>query len=360
MRRSSILQYLKKGRHALAFLTAAAATSAFAADEKEVVFFTFPDSVQYCAQQRQALIEEFKTLGYTVKSIINQFSASQQAQQLQQFIASGEKPAAIVYWPVDINAGVAGAAQLSQIAPTFQINFAVAEGGFKYIKAWVGPDDDLIGRTAGQNLVKLRDSLKSSGHTLHSDGGNLLSIGSYPGFYTTIHRFKGMTEAIAGSGIKLIYNEDCCADTQGAYKAATQLLTKYKSEVDFIYTQNNESAAGIARAAKEQGLIAGKDVFIVSGNCGGAKSLVESGGVAASGLQLAGVEGMAMALTVAGYLKTGKVIDDTQQITYSHDVPQLSDTPPHKINPLPNPTLEKSDVDQVIWGHTVTEQCPLY
>lgn len=333
---------------------------AMADDSKEVVFFTYPDTVRYIAGQRQAFVDELKTLGYSTKTIVNQFSAAQQSQQVQQFVASGEKPAAIVLWPVDPNAGVTEAAQLSAVAPVFQINYAVAEGGFKYVKAWVGPDDDLIGQTAGENIVKLRDQLVKDGRKLHSAGGNLLVIGARPGSYTAVHRFEAMSKAIAGSGVNLIHNEYCCSDTQGAYQMALQMFPQYKSDIDFVYTQNNETAAGIVRAAKEQGLVAGKDFYIVSGNCGGPRAIAVEGAVAASGEQLAGVEGAGMALTIAAYLKTGKVLEGRQEIKYSHDIPALGDEPPHQMNPLPNPTLQKDDADKTVWGLTVAQQCPLY
>ncbi len=371
------MRLLKPGKRLSRILAAAAATAMAiglagcsmdsgsgtadpGSESKEIVFFTLPSSIQYVDAQARAFEAEAERLGYTTKFIVNEFDSGQETQQIQQFVASGEKPAAIVLWAVDIEAGVTQAAQLSEVAPTFQINFKVAEGGFDYVKAWVGPDDVLIGQTAGENIIALRDQLKEEGAALHSEGGNLLIIGAEPGGISAIDRFKGLSEVLEGSGIQVLQHVDCCSDTQGAYEAATQLLPKWKSQVDFIFTQNGETASGIIKAAKENGLTPGVDVRIVSGNCGGPRDILESGELSAAGQQLAGIEGAAMAQTIERYLRTGEVRDVTESIEYSETIPEIGDEPPAKINVLPNPTLDKSTLDDLVWDQPIAALCPLY
>lgn len=336
------------------------ASSGDQASSKEIVFFGLTTQNPYIAQQTDSAREEAKKLGYTLRSVTNNFDAAQLQQQIQQEVASGTKPAAYIIFALDQQAAINQARQLSQIAPVFQINQSVAPEAFEYVKAYVGPDDVLIGRTAGETLMSLRDSLISKGVQLHSPKGNLLAISAEPGLETTKLRWQGLSEALKSAPMNVLENSDCCSDPENAYNRASQLVPKYKSQLDFVFTQSVDSAAGVVKALKENGLTPGKDVWVVTGNCGGLASLLESGDVYGAGAQLPNVEGAAMVQVIAQYVNAGEVRKGTATVEYTTEAPPLSQEPPTQINYLSNPAMiGPESINGVAWGKTYGEGCPL-
>ena len=61
--------------------------------------FTMTSSNVYGANQINGAKAEAEKLGYKLKVYENTFSQPEQDQQVQQYIASGAKPAAIIWWP---------------------------------------------------------------------------------------------------------------------------------------------------------------------------------------------------------------------------------------------------------------------
>ncbi|WP_310961213.1 sugar ABC transporter substrate-binding protein [Nocardioides terrisoli] len=331
---------------------------------REIVYFA-PSSagISYLIAQFKGIKDYAKQAGYTVKFVLNNLDAAQQGQQVQQFVASGEKPAAIMIFPLDPKAGVNQAAQLSRIAPTFQINQKVAEGGWDYVKAYVGPSDALVGETAGKSLMHLRGELNARGTKLHSTEGNVLFIGSVPGTAQAQARYAGFVDATKAAPFNMLENHDCCSDAEKAYAMASQLIPKWKSKLDFIVTQNDDTANGIARALRQNGLEPGKDVWMVSGNCGGPASVLESKTVYATGLQSGYVEGAGMVSVISAYFASGKKIAPGEAtLHYSEKAPSTSDKAPAQINILDNPPVFSADtasLTQNVWGVPLSQNCPL-
>jgi ribose transport system substrate-binding protein len=341
--------------------SSASSSSASTTSGKQIVYFgPSPTGNSYVGLQQQAFSKEAAQLGFTVKYVLNNVDPEQEGQQIQQFVASGQTPAAFVLWPLDTQTGVEQAAQLSRVAPVFQINFAVAPGGFQYVKAFVGANDESIGETMAQNLLQLRAKVTSEGNKLHSAEGNLLVIGPPAGIEAPM--VPAMLQGVSKQPFNVLQNVDCCADSQPAYTEALQLLSKWKGQVDFIATFNGDTASGIVKAAQQVGLTPGKNVWIVDGNCGGPGAPLLSGQVYATSEQLPNIEGAAMVQTIARYLATKKVLAGTAVLPMSKSVPALADTPPTQINYLPNPPLvspSAAAVQQVVWGETLTQGCPL-
>jgi len=329
----------------------------------EIVYFVIAtQGVPYFIPEKEAMEEEAAKLDYKMKFVVNNVDPTQLQEQIQQAVASGEKPAAYMLLSLDPKAAVNEARELSQVAPTFEINQSVEPEAYEYLKAYIGPNDVLIGKTAGESLLKKREELKAEGYKFKSPNGGLLVISELAGTATSADRYQGITEANEKGSppLEILHNEPCCSDTQGVYEIASQLIPKYESKMDFMYVQNNSSVAGAAKALKQNGLTPGKDVWIVSGNCGGPLSVMKNEEVESTGEQLAYVEGVAAVETVARYLATGEVEKGESIIKYSKQPPTPTVSPPKQMNILENPPISGGAVaNQVVYGRTVAESCPL-
>ena len=327
-----------------------------------IVEFGASQAEPYLYAQHKAAVAEAKRLGYKLKTIQNQFSASEQNQQIKQYLASGERPKAFLIWAVDPEAVVALAAQLSKIAPVFAENQSVAKGGFKYIKAYTGANNILVGKVAGENLTALKDKLVKEGHKFRTPGGGVLSINSPAGLSITNERIEGLKGPMDAAGMKLIEDYQGCASPDDCFKAASLLVPKYKDKLDFIYATSNSHAAGIIKAVQQSGLKPGKDIWIVTGNCGGPGSVM-SNGVYATGGQYATVEGAGMIRMIAKYFGAGEKIATGKKevLTAGDAAPEVDLTsPPAQYSFLPNPPLVGADsLDGQIWGAPVKQACPV-
>jgi ABC-type sugar transport system substrate-binding protein len=327
---------------------------------KEVVYFSPASKFPYILAQHKGLQAGFDRLGYKIKFVSNDGAdPAQLSTQIQQFLASGEKPAAIILFGLDPKAGVSQAAQLSRLAPTFGINYEPPRAAFKYLKAYVGLDNTEVGRASGRSILELRKKLAAE-HKLHNPKGNVLYISGIPGSPTAVMRKQGWDEATKSAPFNVLQYIEAGADADSAYKVAAQLIPKYKSKLDIIMTESNLTASGIIRALKQNGLTPGKDVWIVSGNCGGPKSVTTSNQQYSTGAALATVEGSALAQAVVQYLVTKKVTPGNAVVKYTPEPPPFTKTPPIQHQTLPSPSMIGPDsVNQKAWGFTYAEGCPL-
>lgn len=338
----------------------AGAGGADSGGSKEVVYFSPATKFPYILAQHKGLETTLDRLGYKLKVVSNDGAdPAQLSTQIQQFLASGEKPAAIILFGLDPKAGVTQAAQLSRVAPTFGINYEPPKEAFKYLKAYVGLDNTLIGRESGKAAIQLREKLAADGK-LHDPKGNVLYISGIPGSPTAVLRKKGFDEATQSAPFNLLQYIEAGADADSAYKVAAQLIPKYKSDLDIVVTESNLTASGVIRALKQNGLTPGKDVWIVSGNCGGPESVTTSNQQYSTGAALATVEGGALSQAIAQYLATGKVTPGNAVVEYSPEPPPFTETPPVQHQVLPSPPMIGPDsVNQKAWGFSYAEGCPL-
>ena len=91
-----------------------AARGSIQGDGKELVMFTMTSSNVYGANQINGAKAEAEKLGYKLKVYENTFSQPEQDQQVQQYIASGAQPAAIIWWPWVRDAGLNSVRQLER------------------------------------------------------------------------------------------------------------------------------------------------------------------------------------------------------------------------------------------------------
>ena len=130
---------------------------------KDLVMFVMTSSNVYGANQIKGAKEEAEKLGYNLTVFEHQFSQPEQDQQVQQYIASGAKPAAVIFWPWVADAAINDVRQLSQLAPVIQLTQEPNEQSWPYVQAYSGANQILIGKTVGEMLLKARDAAKAAG-----------------------------------------------------------------------------------------------------------------------------------------------------------------------------------------------------
>lgn len=112
--------------------------------------------------------------------------------------------------------------------------------GDKYT-CFIGADNVLIGRKAGEYLVK---TLGGKGKVVELKG----LMTSTPGQ----ERHKGFMEGIKGSGIEIIFDADCKWLEPDAQREMKSALSRF-AEIDAVYGHNDPSAHGAYLAAKQEG-----------------------------------------------------------------------------------------------------------
>ena len=169
--------------------------------------FTITASNVYGANQIKGAEEEAEKLGYKLRVFQNNFSQPEQDQQVQQYIASGAQPAAIIFWPWVADAAINDVRQLSKVAPVIQLTQEPNEQSWPYVKAYSGANQILIGKTLGDMLIKARDAAKAAGMQFKSPGGNLLVFQHPEGEKTGTERMKGFMEVTKDAPFNIIHLE---------------------------------------------------------------------------------------------------------------------------------------------------------
>jgi ribose transport system substrate-binding protein len=176
---------------------------------KEIVLFSQTRAAPYLVVFDDTATAEARRLGYKLK-IIETPDVNQTTQDglARQFLASGDKPAAILWWPANAKASATSARLLSRVAPVFQTGGRVLPESRPYITAYVGPDEITIGANAGKLLMQLRAKVKAAGARLHDPRGNVLILNFPPGFQPGIDRTAGFRKATASQPFNVLHEED--------------------------------------------------------------------------------------------------------------------------------------------------------
>jgi ABC-type sugar transport system substrate-binding protein len=350
--------------------SAGAAASTGAPKNKNVVVFTPATSNNYVALWTSAAKDVLQKAGYTPKFLENNFDQSEEDQQVQQVIASGEKPAGIIWWPSDNPAGIASVRRLSKIAPVVQTNNAVLPEATKYVKAFGGVNDYADGVATGKLALKMRDAFKAKGMKMHSPNGNALIVTYVQGYQAGIDRVKGIEDATKSAPFNVVGKVITGFTTEESYKEVSSALPKLKSKgIDFVLAVSEFPAVGAIQALKESGLTPGKDVGVVTGNCQTNFNLINSGVEYGTILQSPIIEGATAAKVLVKILANGgktQGIDSTYTLPADpSSEPELPATPAYR-NYMPLPPIEAGKspaenkqivADSKLWGKTAEELC---
>ena len=330
------------------------ATSALAASNGEVVVFVPSSTNPYIGQFEKGAKEKAAALGYSVKVIENNFNQSEQDSQVQQQLASGQKAAGYIWWPFVNAAGIGALRALSRSgAPVIVSNQFPLKGTDRFYTAYAGANDILSGKTAADMLLKA-----CSGAGAKCDKGAIIRFPA--GVSAGDDRVTGFEQAIKGKLQVISVTPAPGFLEDSGYKVASQIIPAHKGEITWLYTENDSMAGAAAQAARESGLVPGKNIFIVGGTCHGDSSHVVNGDLIGTAIQSGYFEGWLAVQTLYKYVHTGKVLPGTVYLAADPNTPPSDAGSPHKFNFLPNPPVGNSQTayDQSkLWGRSAKELC---
>jgi ribose transport system substrate-binding protein len=111
------------------------------------------------------------------------------------------------------------------------------------VTAHVGPKNKPIGALAGKFLV---DALGGK--------GNIVEIKGDPAVAPAVERHDGFAEAIAGSGLTVIAEQNADWDQEKALKFMEDVLQRFpKGEIQAVFTHNDNMAFGALKAIEAAG-----------------------------------------------------------------------------------------------------------
>lgn len=330
------------------------APGALAESKGLIVVFMPPGTDNYLAQWQIGAKDKAKALGYDIKIIENSRDQAEEDSQVQQEIASGEKAVGYIWWPFVNAAGIGSMRALTQTGvPVIATNQFPVKGAEKYWIAYAGVNDFFNAQVAAKMLL---DACAKS-QTVKCDKGMIFTFPA--GYSAGSDRRKGFVEA--APNLKVIETVDTGGFMQQeGYKVASQVIPAHKSEISWVYTENDSLASGVLQALKENGLHPGKDVLVVGGTCHGDTSNLLSGELVGTGVQAAYLEGWQSVQTIYKYLNTKKVEPGEVYLPADRDHPPSDAGPPHKYNFIPNPGVgnTKEDLQNFkLWGFTFAQLC---
>jgi ABC-type sugar transport system substrate-binding protein len=322
-----------------ALMVLAGCSGATKSTDKSLVMFIPSTTDIYIAQWAAGAKAEAERRGYSVKLIENNFDQTEQDNQVQQELASGDSPAGYVWWPSDNRAGVASLRRIAaKGVPVVQTNNKPLPETQEYISAYAGVDDNLSGKVAGANIMAARDSLKSAGN-LSTPQGNLLLLSYEPGYQAGVDRIEGIQEGMAVDPLNVVRTEYAGFSTDSAYAAMLQLYPALKQEgVDVVWVGEDRLAAGVVKALRESGRTPGQDIQVVSSTCKGTLDGEKSGDIFGSSIQPPLYEGELSASVLVRLIENGnKTEGETYNAPNDPDTVPMFDGTPAKFNFMPNP-----------------------
>jgi len=330
-------------------------TGSLKGDDKLLKVFMPSTSNVYLAAAAQAAKDEAKKLGFKISVVENNFDQTEEDQQVQEWLATGEKAAAVMIWPASAANATASIRALSRVAPVLQWNQLIAPAAEEFIKiGYAGVSDIGIGDQAGKDTLAQIEKLTATGYKFQGPNGlpNVLEISLGSGDYAAGEdRHTSFMKVVDGK-VNVVGREGAATfDAQGAYKAASTAIPKYLSEgIDLIYVQTNDMGNGVVQAAEQNGLKPGKNVFLMTGTSSGSTANLRSGKITTAVLQSPVIEGSLIVDNVARYLATGESKDGEITIPSDATKPELAMEPPTRVTFMMNPSVSAENIDTFkIW-----------
>ncbi len=327
---------------------------AMAESKGKIVVFIISSTNPYIGQWEAGGKAKAAELGYEIKFIENNFNQSEQDSQVQQQLASSEKVAGYVWWPFQNAAGIGSLRALSKNAPVILTNQYPIKGSDKFWTAYAGASDILSGKTAAEMLL---DACAKS-KTVKCDKGLIIRFPA--GYSAGDDRVTGFEAAIKGKLHTIqVSPSDGFMEADG-YKIASQIIPPHKKDVTWVYTENDSMAGASVQALKENGLTAGKDVYVVGGTCHGDPSHVVNGDLVGTAIQSGYYEGWLAVQTLAKYLRDGKVKDGEVFLPNDPDKAPSDQGEASRFNFIPNPAVgntQQAFDSARMWGKSAKELC---
>ncbi|WP_082749097.1 sugar ABC transporter substrate-binding protein [Nocardioides jensenii] len=306
-------------------------------DSKEIVAFMPSSANSYFVRYFDQAKAEAADHGYKIKIIENDFDQAEQDQQIQQFIASGERPAAVIFWPSTSEAAVNNARQLSRLAPVVQVGLQVLPEAEDYVAAFEGQDDVTVGEMAGGLALEAREEAIKQGNLDEGEPGNLIEF-SFPENYSAgAARSSGFAEATKEAPFKVLRKEYAGFDATAGFESANSLIPRFKDDgIDVVYVHNAEMAVGVVRALEQNGLKPGKDVTVVVGDANGGKALISKGKIFGAVVQSPSIDAiLAVRTAVRLHKHDGESSEGVERVEPTPELPEMPDAEPKSITLMP-------------------------
>ncbi|RJG47334.1 sugar-binding protein [Mesorhizobium sp. DCY119] len=310
----------------------------------------------YFGQNAVGAADIAKKFGWDL-TYVEASSQEQQDAAIQQMLATGNKPIGIVLNPVSGAAAVASELAIKQAGiPLAILNQVPSAEQKDLFDVYGGVNDFLSGVDAAKLLIA---GAKKAGVEL-GDGLVVNTVAGHTAAQQRVEGFRSVMEKeFPSSHILADVNSGGYLENEG-YSVGSQIIPANKGKFNWIYGVNDALAFGAMRAAKESGIVPGKDALFVGGTCMNptTNAAVMAGEIVGSSVQSPYIEGAAAMYALAAFINTGKVIDDEMYL--SSDNPPSIDEPPHRWNFMPNTALEGTEdayKNTVIWGKTAQELC---
>ena len=284
-------------------------TAPAAAKDKIVAFY--PGSTDtYVGAEIKALKEEAAAAGYDIEVFENgYFNQQNQDQQVQQYLALGEKPSLFLWWPADRDAGLGSLRAIAQLGkPVIIVNQPPSAEAEKYLVAFVGNDDVARSTDDGIMMIEARDKMLQSDHKLHSEWGNAIAA-TFPSTYSsTKPSLDVFLHSVEPAGIKVLGVSDEGFGAANGYTGVSKLIAQYRDQgIDLVYAMDDQILQGAIKALEEAGYKPGIDVMVVGAVCHGDRRLLDEGKEYATSLQSPTLEAQLTIKVAKEYLTTGKV-----------------------------------------------------
>jgi ABC-type sugar transport system substrate-binding protein len=308
--------------------------------------------------------------GLTLKMYQTPLDQTTQNSQVLQQLATGSKPAAYMWIPVDQNAGLASLEKLDATGvPVIQVSTQPDQAALKYVKFYTGTNYNQNGAISATAVISARNALKAAGVKLHSTDGNLVVLSWPQSLSVGQNKLQGLAAGLKTSPVSLIDNEySTTTDATGGFAAMNTAISKVGSKgIDVVYGMNDGLADGAIQALTAAGYHPGKNVMVVGGNCFGDFTPLVNGTQYSTVIVSGELEGEYDVNTVAQYLAAG---DKVQHGSYTAPAtagePKLPSVP-YQNNFLPQPALvldkgsaaanQKAISAAKLWGQSVTTLC---
>jgi ABC-type sugar transport system substrate-binding protein len=339
---------------------------------KQVVVFGFTGSGDnYVSLLHQGMLAEAKTDHLQLKMYQTPLDQTTQNNQVTQQLATGSKPAAYVWIPVDPVAGLASLKKLAATGvPVIQVSTQPDAASLPYVKFYTGTNYEQNGVTSAAAVIAARSALKKAGAKLHSANGNLVIVSWPQSLSVGQNKLAGLNAGLKSNPLTQVDNEySTTTDATGGFAAMNTAISRVGTSkgIDVVYGMNDGLADGAILALKAAGYQPGKNVMVVGGNCfGDFTPLVD--GTQFSTIVVSGkLEGEYDIKTVAQYLANGhKVLRGSYTAPATPGAPNLPASP-HQNNFLPQPALivdrgsqaaNQKVIDNArLWGQSDTALC---
>jgi ribose transport system substrate-binding protein len=277
---------------------------------KKVTLLTVAQSCDYCAKHTEEFKKVAEAAGVQVTVVVNDFNASEQAQQVNQAIST--RPDAVVLWPADATAITPSLQRLKQSKiPVVVTNSHPQSDDESLWNTFTGPDDYANGQEAAKAMIA---GFKEKGF---GDSGSVVIVEGVPGTPPAISRTKGFKDELAKSapGITVAGSQPGNWDQTQSTSAAASLITQFGGkDLRGIYAQADNMLAGAIVAADRAGLKSA-DLAMVGSNCSiEGYTNIEKGVQYASVLQSPIEDGEYAAKAVIDVL-SGKSVEKNQYLT---------------------------------------------